>query len=101
MHDGVADAEVARRLTIHGRVQGVSYRASAQTEAQRLGLRGWVRNRRDGTVEAMVAGAAAEVARFTAWARQGPPGAQVLRVDVEADGDRAEPFPGFSIRPTV
>jgi len=48
--------EVCRNLRIHGRVQGVGYRWSLVVEATRLGLRGWVRNRRDGSVEALVSG---------------------------------------------
>jgi len=91
-------AAIAVRLTIHGRVQGVSYRANAQAEALRLGLHGWVRNRRDGSVEALVSGPKTGVDEFTAWARKGPPGARVDRVDVTADE-----IPGtdpFSVRPT-
>jgi acylphosphatase len=87
----------ARRLLIHGRVQGVAYRASAATEARRLGLDGWVRNRPDGTVEALVSGAAAAVASFIAWARRGPPQARVSRVE-EFPAD--PPAPGFPILPT-
>lgn len=88
------DAITALRLRIHGRVQGVSYRASAAAEARHLGLHGWVRNRRDGTVEALVAGSPEAVERFLAWARQGPPSARVSRVETEpAD----PPPPGFTV----
>ncbi len=72
----------ARLLRIHGRVQGVCYRASAQDEAVRLGLAGWVRNRADGTVEALVAGAEAIVEQFIDWARRGPPAARVERIEI-------------------
>jgi acylphosphatase len=87
---------IARRLLIHGLVQGVSYRASAAAEARRLGLDGWVRNRADSTVEALVTGPEEKVEAFTAWARRGPPSARVSRVDVFP----GEPTgPGFSVRP--
>lgn len=75
-------AIIARHLLIEGRVQGVGYRASAHVEAQRLGLRGWVRNRRDGAVEALVAGSAEVVEQFVAWARRGPDAAQVTAIEV-------------------
>ena len=72
----------ARRLRIHGRVQGVWYRESMRQEAERLGVAGWVRNRLDGTVEAVVEGDAAAVDAITAWAKRGPRDAVVRRVDV-------------------
>jgi acylphosphatase len=68
---------------VRGRVQGVGYRASAAHEARRLGLRGWVRNLPDGTVETAARGDAAAVDAFVAWLRQGPRGARVTGVDVE------------------
>ncbi|QDF98607.1 acylphosphatase [Azoarcus sp. DD4] len=74
---------IARLLRIHGRVQGVSYRASAQTEAVRLGLSGWVRNRHDGSVEALVSGRVEAVEDFIGWAHIGPPAARVDRVIVD------------------
>jgi acylphosphatase len=89
---------VARLLTIQGRVQGVGYRASMIDEARRLNVTGWVRNRRDGTVEAVVDGDAQAVAAIIAWARRGPPGARVTGVAVEeADGS----FSGFDWLPTA
>ncbi len=72
-----------RHLVIHGRVQGVGFRASLAFEAQQLGVTGWVRNRRDGTVEAMIQGSDEAVAGLIDWSRQGPPGAHVSRVEVE------------------
>ncbi len=66
-----------------GRVQGVSYRASTASEARRLGVAGWVRNRRDGSVELEVEGPDEQVAALLGWCEQGPPAARVERVDVE------------------
>ncbi|HRP96958.1 MAG TPA: acylphosphatase [Rhodocyclaceae bacterium] len=90
---------VSRRLTIHGRVQGVYYRATAQETALRLNLAGWVRNRRSGTVEAVVSGPEAAVDAFIAWAHEGPPAARVERIDI-ADAD-APDAGSFEQRPTV
>jgi acylphosphatase len=82
---------IARRLTISGQVQGVGFRYALADEARARNLRGWVRNRRDGNVEAVVAGPEAEVEAVIAWARHGPPAAQVTRVAVEpAATDAAE-----------
>jgi acylphosphatase len=76
-------------LHIHGRVQGVSYRYYAREQARKLGLAGWIRNCRDGSVEAVIEGAEDAVQRFIAWAHQGPSLAYVERIDVQredADG---------------
>ena len=90
--------QVAKHLTISGRVQGVGYRASMIDEARRLGVTGWVRNRRDGAVEAVVDGDAVAVAAIVAWARRGPPAARVADVLVEdADGT----FSDFDWLPTA
>jgi acylphosphatase len=92
-------AATAVRITVHGRVQGVGFRAWVEDEAGSLGLSGWVRNRRDGTVEAVVAGAAAAVQAFVALCRDGPRAALVFDVKSEPyDG----PLPdGFKVLPTV
>ena len=71
---------------IHGLVQGVWYRESMRQEAERLGVAGWVRNRLDGTVEALVEGDAAAVQSITDWARRGPRDAEVRAVDVSEEG---------------
>ncbi|HZP41116.1 MAG TPA: acylphosphatase [Candidatus Binatia bacterium] len=76
-------AIVRTHLVVAGRVQGVWFRGAMQDEARRLGLRGWVRNRRDGAVEAEVEGEEGAVEALVAWAHQGPPGARVTRVDAQ------------------
>ena len=79
---------IALRLTIRGRVQGVGYREAMIDAANALGVIGWVRNRRDGTVEALVQGDARAVERLLAWCRRGPPASAVTTVatqQVEAD----------------
>lgn len=79
---------IARHLRIHGRVQGVFYRGWTVETARGLGLAGWVRNRHDGTVEAVVQGGADAVEQFIGQARSGPPAARVERIeasDVEVD----------------
>ena len=73
---------MARRLHISGRVQGVNFRESMRYEAERLGVTGWVRNCRDGGVEAVVDGAAEALEAIIAWARRGPRGAYVASVEV-------------------
>ena len=95
----MSPAPVTRHLRIEGRVQGVFYRASLIDEARRLGLAGWVRNRRDGSVEAVVQGPPDAVQALIDWAHQGPPRAQVERVEVtEAP---AEVLTGFTQADTV
>lgn len=88
-----------RRVRIHGYVQGVGYRYSMVVEAQRLGVTGWVRNRRDGTVEALIQGEERALARLIDWARQGPGGARVSKVEVELG--EPEAVHGFDLRPTI
>lgn len=88
---------LTRRLLIRGRVQGVWYRESMRREAEALGVAGWVRNRFDGSVEAVVQGDAAAVEALIGWARRGPPAAEVSGVEVSAaEGEYA----GFEKRPT-
>jgi acylphosphatase len=77
----------AKQVVVHGTVQGVFYRASAEQEAQRLGVAGWVRNLSDGSVELLVEGEDAAVQQMIEWAGRGPARAEVTDVDVE---DRPE-----------
>jgi acylphosphatase len=72
---------VSIKVVVSGRVQGVSFRASMKDAAIRFGVEGWVRNRDDGAVEALVQGEEANVERLLAWARMGPPGAEVISLD--------------------
>ncbi len=74
------------RAIVSGRVQGVGYRASTVTEARRLGLVGWVKNRDDGHVELEAEGPDDKVAALLAWCEYGPPAAQVTRVTSEELG---------------
>lgn len=93
-----------RRVVVRGRVQGVGYRAWAEYAATKRGLEGWVRNCRDGTVEAVFAGPAHIVGEMVEICRQGPPGAWVDRLEhQETDpSDLAKRQPGerFSLLPT-
>lgn len=75
-----------KHLRIHGLVQGVGYRWSLARQAQILGVTGWVRNRSDGSVEAMIAGSPTQLAAVIEWAHAGPSAAQVRRVEIE-DGE--------------
>ena len=80
------------RLKIFGVVQGVGYRWSMVQEARRLGVRGGVRNRRDGSVEAIVTGPTQALDQIIEWARKGPPSATVTAVDVLAGDGTFESF---------
>lgn len=73
---------VRRHAVVHGRVQGVGFRWSTRREAERRGLSGYARNLDDGTVEVEFEGPAATVDEALDWLRQGPPGAEVERVEV-------------------
>jgi len=86
-------------ITIHGQVHGVGYRAWAADEAESLGLSGWVRNRPDGTVEAVVSGDPASVQTFVALCRDGPRAALVFDVKTEPYDD--PPPNGFKVLPTA
>ena len=90
---------VTRRLRIHGRVQGVFYRGWSVETARALGLRGWVRNRHDGSVEMLIRGDKERVERMIARCREGPPAARVDRVDAVEDSEEAPA--AFEARATV
>lgn len=85
-------------MFITGRVQGVGFRLYMQQQARKAAVTGWVRNRQDGTVEAVVQGAPDAVEAITEWARQGPPGATVTDIQV-ADGTGE--YATFETRPTA
>jgi acylphosphatase len=70
-------------IKVHGRVQGVFFRAYTQEEATRLGLKGWVRNTHDGCVEAVAEGDRKALESFVSWCHHGPSAAKVSSVDVE------------------
>ncbi len=89
---------MTKHLRISGRVQGVGFRYSMQHEAERLGVTGWVRNCRDGTVEAVVDGSATAVEAILEWARRGPP---VARVQGVAITETSGHFPRFELRPSA
>ena len=96
---------VILHVTIRGRVQGVGYRAWVEHHAFASRLEGWVRNRRDGSVEALFAGPAEIVANMVALCRRGPPSARVEAVTEEPAGtselNLRRAGEGFSVLPTV
>ena len=73
---------ICRRVVVHGHVQGVFFRDSCRREAEKVGVAGWIRNRPDGTVEALFEGPEPAVQHMLTWVRQGPPYAEVDHVDV-------------------
>jgi acylphosphatase len=85
-----------RRLVVHGEVQGVFFRDSLQGEAERRGVAGWVTNRSDGAVEAVLEGSASDVEELVSWCRSGPPRADVR--DVEVTEEEPEGLEGFRVR---
>jgi acylphosphatase len=90
--------KVAVHVKIEGRVQGVWFRAWTEKSANELGLTGWVRNCRDGTVEAVFCGAQSQIDQMIKQCHEGPPAAQVDRINVESDTDLS--YSGFEKRPT-
>ena len=96
----MADAIRVVRVRVRGRVQGVGYRAWTADVAREFGLKGWVRNRADGSVEALFAGAPDRVAAMLERCQAGPRAARVTAVEIEEEGG-AVPDGGFGIRPTV
>jgi len=85
-----------RRVVVHGFVQGVFFRDTVRRRAVEAGVGGWVRNKPDGTVEAVFEGDPAAVERLVAFCREGPRGARVDRV--ETADETAEGLSGFAIR---
>jgi len=85
-------------LRIRGRVQGVGFRYALHEQARSLGVTGWVRNRRDGSVEAMIRGPAAALEALREWSQRGPPGADVTGLDAEP---AAGAFESFEMLPTL
>jgi acylphosphatase len=93
---------VTLHVRISGRVQGVGYRDAMRSEALARGISGWVRNRPDGGVEAVVQGEAAAVEALLAWARRGPPAARVAELRASpAQGDYDRPYSGFDWLPSA
>jgi acylphosphatase len=94
-----------RRVTVRGRVQGVGYRAFVEHQAMALGLEGWVRNRRDGSVEALFAGPEDVVSAMVALCRRGPSYARVEALEEEPANSDALKLrragEGFSVLPTI
>jgi acylphosphatase len=89
--------QTIRHFLITGRVQGVGFRFYMQRKARELGVTGWVRNRRDGSVEAMAQGESDAVETLTSWARRGPPSAVVADIRIgEGSGD----YSSFETLPT-
>ncbi len=102
MNSDSGRTRITRHLRISGRVQGVGYRDALRGAAIARGVDGWVRNRRDGSVEAVLQGSAEAVDAVAMWARQGPPAAHVERVDAEdARGELDRPYAGFDWLPTA
>lgn len=87
-------AQKKLHLVIYGRVQGVSFRYAMRGEAKKLGVGGWVRNRNDGSVEAVVHGDSTAVDALVVWAQRGPELARVERVDITPDDGS---YNGFEI----
>lgn len=88
---------IRRRLIVHGRVQGVGFRWSAQRRAEELGVRGWATNRDDGCVEIVAEGSEDAVGALVEWAHEGPAHAKVHRVVVHSEelSDELSGEPGF------
>lgn len=87
---------IRRHVIISGRVQGVWFRGSMQDKAESLGITGWVRNTRDGRVEALLEGEEGDVNEMLAWCHHGPTMAAVTNVDIDEEEYRNE-FESFDI----
>lgn len=95
---------MAEKISVHaiisGRVQGVCFRLETQRAAEKYGVSGWVRNRRDGTVEALFEGDKDQVSSILEWCKKGPPASQVKNVDMSGETYSGE-FTDFRITYTV
>lgn len=92
--------KIARHLRIEGRVQGVGFRYAMQAQAQQLGVTGWVRNRADNSVEAVVCSENRQLIEdIVSWARQGPRFANVTRIEITET--EIPPQADFAILPTA
>jgi len=91
------ESKVRVHLTIEGRVQGVFFRTSTLDQAARLGLKGWVRNCPDGSVEVVAEGERKKIDSLVDWCRHGPPGAHVRNVRLQWENFQNE-FSDFRIR---
>jgi len=87
---------IRRRVVVHGQVQGVFFRDSTRQRARQRGVAGWVRNNRDGSVEAVFEGEPEAVERLVAYCRQGPRGAEVASVGVSEE--EPEGLTSFDVR---
>ena len=92
----MADENTRRRVIVHGNVQGVYFRDSAEQEAENAGVAGWVTNRENGSVEAVFEGSESAVERMVDWCRTGPSSADVDDVDVTEEDP--EGLSGFEVR---
>ncbi len=101
MSTSTPEPTITHQLRITGRVQGVGYRYHMAQEACRLGVAGWVRNRSDGSVEALVHGPQVAVEALIAWAHRGPPLARVAGVVVSESSEAASVGTGFEQCETV
>jgi len=90
-------AKVKKRVLIAGRVTGVFYRATMREHARALNVNGWVKNRHDGKVEALLEGEEKDVEKLIRWCHQGPPGAWVSTVKVKTEQYTGE-YSGFGIK---
>ncbi|WP_345537778.1 acylphosphatase [Variovorax defluvii] len=94
-------APEARLVRAHGRVQGVGFRENCVRYARRNGVAGWVRNRHDGSVEALLQGSVLQLERMCVWLRSGVPGARVDALEVEAAAVPSPQLEGFERLPTM
>ncbi len=91
------EKKVSARVLVSGRVQGVYFRMETRQAAERYGVSGWVRNKRDGTVEALFEGSQTQVAGILEWCEKGPPLARVQDVDIHW-GEYSGAFDHFEVR---